>query len=323
MSEVSESSILEQWMLPHQATIGEQFPVGRVLPYRGGRGVGPFVFLDHMGPHEFSPGADADVGPHPHIGLSTLTYLLEGEIVHRDSLGSVQAIRPGDVNWMTAGSGVVHSERIRPELREKGFRMHGFQAWVALPKEFEEVAPSFSHHSQESLAKAGLITQESAGVKSTLIAGSAFGMKSPVPTYSRLFYVHSQLKADARLGFETEGQEAAFYLIDGTVRVEDQTYTGPGLLHFKPGVKIEFQALTIAQGLLLGGDPLPEHRRIWWNFVSSSPERLELAKTKWREQKFHSAAEIAHLIAVTRLVFRNQVGSVIMRACHKHHNWNW
>jgi redox-sensitive bicupin YhaK (pirin superfamily) len=274
-------STLEQWMLPHTATIGEQFPVGRVLPYRGGRGVGPFVFLDHMGPHDFAPGADADVGPHPHIGLSTLTYLLEGEIVHRDSLGSVQTITPGDVNWMTAGSGIVHSERIRPEIREKGFRMHGFQAWVALPKEVEEVAPSFSHHSKESL-----FYQERDGVKFTLIAGSAFGVKSPVPTYSRLFYIHSRLNVDSRFVFETEGQEAAFYLVEGTVRVEEQNYTGPGLLHFKPGVKIEIQSMTSAQGLLLGGDPLLEHRRIWWNFVSSKPERIELAKMMWREQTF-------------------------------------
>jgi len=282
---VLDQSILEQWMLPHTATIGEQFPVGRVLPYRGGRGVGPFVFLDHMGPHEFPPGADADVGPHPHIGLSTLTYLLEGEIVHRDSIGSVQAITPGDVNWMTAGSGVSHSERIRPEIKAKGFRMHGFQAWVALPKEFEEIDPSFSHHSKSSLPfqEKG---KEEGGVKHTLIAGNALGMKSPVETYSRLFYVHSQLKAGSTLEFPTEGQEAAFYVIEGTVQVEDQTFTGPGLLHFKQGVEIKIDAKTDAQGLLLGGDPLPEHRRIWWNFVSSSPERLEVAKKKWREQTF-------------------------------------
>jgi redox-sensitive bicupin YhaK (pirin superfamily) len=182
---------------------------------------------------------------------------------------------------MTAGQGIVHSERIPAELVEKGFQMHGVQAWVALPKEFEDGDPSFQHCS-----KSALPVREEAGSKHILIAGEAFGLKSPAKTFSRLFYIHSVFEPGSKLRFSAQGQESAFFLIEGTLRVDGQNYTGPGLLHFKFDSIIEFDAQTRAEGLLLGGDPLPEHRTIWWNFVSSEPEKIALAKKKWREQSF-------------------------------------
>jgi redox-sensitive bicupin YhaK (pirin superfamily) len=274
-------TLLEGWIAPRRSEITPGFFVGRVLPFRGGRGVGPFVFLDHMGPHTFARGSDSDVLPHPHIGLATVTYLFDGEIEHRDSLGSVQRIRPGDVNWMTAGKGIVHSERAPPERRDVASTMHGLQAWVALPIEHEEIDPTFEHRERTALPSVELD-----GVRHRLIAGSAFGMRSPVRALSRLFYVHSELPAGTRLRFDSEGQEAAFYLVEGEVEFEGRIYAEPGLLHFKPGSAIEIVARRDSRGMLLGGDPLGEHRRIWWNFVSSRPERIEAAKRLWKAEGF-------------------------------------
>lgn len=281
MEETAMSPSLKQWLPPHRAEISPGFFVGRILPFRGGQGVGPFVFLDHMGPHTIPIGQGADVAPHPHIGLSTLTYLFDGEIEHRDSLGSVQRILPGDVNWMTAGSGVVHSERSPAESRDRPRPFHGAQAWVALPVEFEEVSPSFEHVEADRLP-----VFERDGVRHVLAAGEAFGLRSPVKAFSRLFYAHSEIAAGSRLVFDPEGQEAAFFLVSGEAEVDGETYAGPGLLHFDVGVRVEIIAKSACSGLLLGGDPLVEHRRIWWNFVSTRPERIEEAKRRWKEREF-------------------------------------
>ncbi len=253
------------------------FEVGRVLPFARHRSVGPFVFFDHMGPIDFAPGLarTVDVRPHPHIGLSTLTYLFDGEIMHRDSVGSEQAIRPGEVNWMTAGSGITHSERFERARREGG-RTHGIQAWGALPREVEEIAPAFEHH-----AAAALPADETGGLAARLVAGEAFGASAPVRTHSPLFYVHWTLKAGARAALEARYPERAAYVVQGAVEVDGGRHDAGRMIVFAPGAAVEFLALQDAVVLLLGGEPLGE-RFIEWNFVSSSKERIEQAKADWR-----------------------------------------
>lgn len=253
------------------------FEVGRVLPYAQRRMVGPFAFFDHMGPVDFPPGIprSVDVRPHPHIGLATVTYLFEGEITHRDSLGFEQPIRPGEVNWMTAGRGITHSERFE-RARAEGGRLHGIQAWVALPKEHEEVAPSFSHH-----GAAELPAHESDGLWARLIAGEAFGAKSAVKTFSPMFYVHWQLAAGAKAQLPAEYSERAAYVAAGSVEVEGQRCSHGDMLVFAPGKPVLFTAPQSAVVMLLGGEPVGE-RFIEWNFVSSSKERIEQAKADWR-----------------------------------------
>ena len=253
------------------------FEVGRVLPAARRRMVGPFAFFDHFGPIEFAPGIprSVDVRPHPHIGLSTVTYLFDGEIMHRDSIGSEQAIRPGEVNWMTAGSGITHSERFERARREGG-KMHGLQAWVGLPKEFEETVPGFNHHGADDLP-----TYQSGGLWARLIAGEAFGAKAAVRTHSPLFYVHWNLDAGAQAQLESRYPERAAYIVSGSVDVEGATYEGGKLLVFAPGAPVLFTAVTPAVVMLLGGEPIGA-RYIEWNFVSSSRERIEQAKADWR-----------------------------------------
>ena len=253
------------------------FIVGRVLPYARRRMVGPFVFFDHFGPL-FLPAnipRSVDVRPHPHIGLSTLSYLFEGEIMHRDSLGSEQPIRPGEVNWMTAGRGITHSERFE-RARAEGGPMHGIQAWVALPVEDEETAPSFAH-----LAGDALPTYESEGLFARLVAGEAFGAKSAVKTYSPLFYVHWQLDAGASAQLPAEYPERAAFVALGSVEVDGQRFGAGRMLVFAPGAPVMFTAETPATLMLLGGEPVGE-RFVEWNFVSSSKERIEQAKADWR-----------------------------------------
>jgi redox-sensitive bicupin YhaK (pirin superfamily) len=239
--------------------------------------VGPFIFLDHMGPMDFAPGLDksADVRPHPHIGLSTVTYLFDGEIMHRDSVGSEQAIRPGEVNWMTAGRGITHSERFE-KARERGDRVHGLQAWVALPREEEETAPRFAHHGPDDLP-----AYEGGGLRARLLAGTAFGAKAKVKTHSPMFYVHWILAAGAKAQLPAEYPERAAYVVEGEVEVDGQSFRGGRMLVFKPGQPVLFSAVTPAVVMLLGGEPLGE-RFIDWNFVSSSKERIEQAKADWR-----------------------------------------
>lgn len=253
------------------------FEVSRVLPYAKRRMVGPFIFFDHFGPVDFPPGIprSVDVRPHPHIGLSTVTYLLAGEIMHRDSVGSEQAIIPGEVNWMTAGRGITHSERFE-QARRAGGSMHGLQAWVALPREDEETAPAFAHHSA-----ADLPTYEGHGLWARLIAGEAFGAKAAVKTHSPLFYVHWALQAGAKAELPAEYPERAAYIVTGSVEVEGRRYEAGRMLVFAAGSPVTFTALSDATIMLLGGEPVGE-RFIEWNFVSSSKERLEQAKADWR-----------------------------------------
>ena len=254
------------------------FEVGRVLPYPRRRMVGPFVFFDHMGPATFEPGfpRTVDVRPHPHIGLSTLSYLFEGEMTHRDSVGSEIVIRPGEVNWMTAGSGITHSERFEG-LREHGGHMDGIQTWLALPVEDEETDPAFSHHEGDD----ALPYYESQGLKARLVAGEAFGAKASVPVFSPTFYVHWELAAGAKAGLPAEYTDRAAYVAKGSVEVAGQTLHAGQMAVFAPGETVAFEALEPSTVMLLGGEPLGE-RFIEWNFVSSSKDRIEQAKADWR-----------------------------------------
>ncbi len=253
------------------------FEVGRVLPWAKRRMVGPFVFFDHMGPADFAPGLprSVDVRPHPHIGLSTITYLFEGEIMHRDSLGTVQPIRAGEVNWMTAGRGITHSERFE-KGRLQGDRLHGIQTWVALPEADEEIAPDFSHHLMEDLP-----SYEANGLFARLVAGRAFGAEAAVPTRSPMFYVHWALQPGAVAAVPDEYPERAAYVATGSVEIEGEVF-GPGRMAvFAAGGQIAVRALEPSTVMLLGGDPVGE-RFVEWNFVSSSRERIEQAKADWR-----------------------------------------
>jgi redox-sensitive bicupin YhaK (pirin superfamily) len=253
------------------------FEVGRVLPYAKRRMVGPFIFFDHMGPVDFPAGIPrtVDVRPHPHIGLSTVTYLFEGEIMHRDSVGSEQAIRPGEVNWMTAGRGITHSERFE-RARSEGGRVHGIQAWVALPKEYEEIDPIFAKYKSSDLP-----VFEEDGVWTRLVAGEAFGAKAKVRTHSPLFYIHSRLAAGARIQLPAPYPERAAYVVAGSVEVDGQVHTQGRMLVFEPGKPVVIAAVTTSIVMLLGGEPIGE-RYIEWNFVSSSKERIAQAKADWR-----------------------------------------
>lgn len=258
------------------------FQVGRVLPFHARRMVGPFIFLDQMGPAEFAPGADSvNVRPHPHIGLSTLTYLFEGEIMHRDSLGYTQPIRPGEVNWMTAGKGIVHSERTDPLKKSRGGPMHGMQAWVALPDAAEETDPAFFHHDED-----GQPAYENGGLFARLAAGSAYGATAAVKTSSPLFFVHWEMEPGVRSapppGKGAGGMsERAIFVARGAVEVGDQTLRAGQMAvlerHAEPTVK----ALEKSTVMLLGGEPVGP-RLIWWNFVSSSQERIDQAKADWK-----------------------------------------
>lgn len=253
------------------------FEVGRVLPFARRRMVGPFVFFDHMGPVDFQPGLprEVDVRPHPHIGLSTITYLFEGEIMHRDSVGSEQPIRPGEVNWMTAGRGITHSERFERARREGG-RMNGIQAWVALPEREEETAPGFVHYGVEDLPVIG-----DGAAWGRLVAGEAFGVRSRVKTHSPMFYVHWELAQGARVELPAGHTERAAYVVSGTVEVEGQSFGEGRMLVFAAGQPAVLAALAPSIVVAVGGEPLGP-RFIEWNFVSSSKERIEQAKADWR-----------------------------------------
>jgi redox-sensitive bicupin YhaK (pirin superfamily) len=257
------------------------FTVGRVLPSTARKLVGPFIFFDHMGPADFPPGRGIDVRPHPHIGLATVTYLFSGEIVHRDSLGSHQPIRPGDVNWMTAGRGITHSERTGPEPRRTGARLDGLQLWVALPRRHEETEPEFHHHPARDLPAA-----EVAGVQVRVLAGSAYGKTSPVRTFSPLFYVDAAIPAGGELPLPDEYEERAVYVAGGTVACGNERAERGRMLVFTPGVAVTLRAVSDARVALIGGAPIDGERHIFWNFVSSSEARIEQAKRDWREGRF-------------------------------------
>jgi redox-sensitive bicupin YhaK (pirin superfamily) len=260
---------------PKTRDLGDGFEVRRALPAAEKRAVGPFVFFDQMGPARLAPGKGLDVRPHPHIGLATITYLFEGEILHRDSLGSVQAIRPGEVNWMTAGRGIVHSERTAPGLRGAGPALFGIQVWVGLPEAQEEAQPSFVHVKEKDLPvlEGGL----------RLIVGSLAGERSPVPTHSPIYYADASLAAGAALGIPPEHAENAAYVASGEVEAAGRRFSAGQLLVFEEEV-----ALTAARPsrvLFLGGEPLG-HRHMWWNFVSSRKERIAQAAADWKAGRF-------------------------------------
>jgi redox-sensitive bicupin YhaK (pirin superfamily) len=261
--------------------LGDGFMVGRVLPAPQRRLVGPFIFFDHMGPMNMPPGMGVDVRPHPHIGLATVTYLFDGEIFHRDSLGFAQAIRPGDVNWMIAGRGIVHSERTAPEPRRSGQLLHGIQAWVALPRELEEREPGFFHHPMQSLP-----SLQRPGVALRVIAGSAFGLSSPVVVSSPTLYVDATFERSATLELPDEHSERGCYVVAGELRVSGELYPERSLLVARPGARLVIEATRESRVMLLGGAKLEGERHIDWNFVSSSAERIERARASWKERRF-------------------------------------
>jgi redox-sensitive bicupin YhaK (pirin superfamily) len=234
-----------------------------------------------MGPTVLRAGTGLDVRPHPHIGLATVTYLFDGEILHRDSLGTVQPIQPGAVNWMTAGRGIVHSERTPPELRAAGTRLFGIQTWVALPRDREEVEPSFAHHGEEALP---VLDGESKRVR--VIAGELYGSRSPLSVFSDMFYADAALAEGARIEVPTGYEERAIYIAEGRIRIGGDTFEAGRMLVLRQGDTATISAIAPARVLLLGGEPLDGPRQVWWNFVSSSPERIEQAKADWREGRF-------------------------------------
>jgi len=257
------------------------FQVRRAVPSLQARSVGPFVFVDHLGPALFQPGHGIDVRPHPHIGLATVTYLWAGALRHRDTLGSVQDVLPGDVNWMTAGRGIAHSERTPPDPRAAGSTAHGMQTWVALPKADEEVAPSFHHHPASSLPM-----RDHAGAQLRVIAGRGFGMESPVKVFAETYNVAVDLAPDAELVIEPEAVERALYILEGESQLDGGDIPEKHLLVLDRGTRYVLRAKTPLKAMLFGGEPLDGPRHLWWNFVSSSKERIERAKADWDSGAF-------------------------------------
>lgn len=263
------------------ADIGK-FMVGRLLPFRQKRMVGPFIYIDHMGPVELSQEENFDVLPHPHIGLSTLTFLFEGSIMHRDTLGNVVEINPGAVNWMTAGRGIVHSERTPEHLRHSVIQMHGLQIWVALPKELEQMEPEFFHIEQKQIPQ-----WTDGDLQFKLVAGEAFGEKSPVPVYSKLYMleIKSKTKQTVNIGDQLYG-ESGLYILEGGIESEGNVYEPKQLLVANESSLCEFTIHENSTIYIFGGEPFPEKRYIDWNFVSSSKELIKEAKEKWEAQSF-------------------------------------
>ena len=271
-------SPLGQIVHPRAIDLGG-FTVRRALPARGLQAVGPWVFFDHIGPASFPPGKGVDVIPHPHINLATVTYLFEGEIVHRDSLGSVQTITPGAINLMVAGRGIVHSERTGAGLRAAGHRVHGLQLWFALPEEDEEVEASFSHHPAEELPHAAID-----GSRVRVMIGSAYGLESPVRTFSPTLYAEAQIPAGGTLPLPEGVEERGVYLVSGRLEVGDAEVPEQALSVFGAGPGLHLRAREDSRLAIIGGVSLgPRH--MWWNFVSSRKERLEQAKADWREER--------------------------------------
>jgi len=262
--------------------LGGGLEVGRVLPFAQKRMVGPFIFLDHMGPADFLPGQGVDVRPHPHIGLSTCTYLFQGEIRHQDSLGYDLAIRPGEVNWMTAGRGIVHSERTDPELKATGARMHGMQAWIALPDELEETEPGFWHHEGGE----DLPSFQSGGLWARMVAGSAFGASAKVKTSSPMFYIHWELQPGTKTAPPNDHSERALYVAQGVVEIAGREFREGQMIVFEPGGRPTITALTQCTLMGLGGEPVGE-RIIWWNLVASSQDKIDRAKADWAAWETH------------------------------------
>ncbi|MBH0237620.1 pirin family protein [Methylobrevis albus] len=272
---------LELVVVPRARDLGDGFLVRRALPHGKRQMVGPFIFFDQMGPMQFVPGAGFDVRPHPHIGLATVTYLFDGSVMHRDSVGNIQEIRPGAMNLMTAGRGIAHSERTPDVARANGQRMLGLQSWIALPAGREEIDPSFQHFDA-----AVLPVVEEPGLRARVVGGSAFGVTSPVSMVSDWFYIEVALAAGHVAPLDPDHEERAIYVLDGTVEIAGERFEGPRLLVFRPGDAIAVRAVDDARMMFLGGTALEGPRHIWWNFVSSSRERIEQAKEDWKRGRF-------------------------------------
>jgi redox-sensitive bicupin YhaK (pirin superfamily) len=275
------ASPIETVILPRTRDLGDGFTVRRALPSMRRRMVGPFIFLDQMGPALFREGEGLDVRPHPHIGLATVTYLFEGEILHRDSLGTVQPIRPGAVNWMTAGRGIAHSERTPKAARAAGGKLFGIQIWVALPKRDEEMDPAFAHTPADALP---VIEDRCARVR--LIAGGLYGARSPVPTRSELFYADAALQADAHLEVPADHEERAVFVAEGAIAIAGESFGAGQLVVLRPRQPVVLEARGEARVLLLGGATMDGPRHIWWNLVSSSREQIEQTKADWAAGRF-------------------------------------
>ena len=266
---------------PAHRELSPGFAVRRALPVAQRRTVGPFVFFDHFGPVALTRAEDADVRPHPHIGLATVTWLFEGEILHRDSVGSVQSIRPGEVNWMVAGRGIVHSERAPDRARGAPARSHGLQVWVALPRTAEDGAPSFVHVPAHEVPR-----HADTGVALSIVAGDAYGLRSPVPVASRTLYAVGTLAEGARLALPDDHVERALYVVEGSVELDGTVVPAGRLATVEAGAPGAMRAVSAARIAVFGGDPLDGPRFVWWNFVASDRERIEDAKRRWREERF-------------------------------------
>ena len=271
---------IEHLIVPRTVDLGG-LTVRRALPSAATRMVGPFVFFDHFGPAVFRAGQGLDVRPHPHIGLATVTYLFEGEIVHRDSLGAHAAIRPGEINWMTAGRGIVHSERTGTEKRASGGPIHGLQLWVGLPAAKEETDPSFAHYGSDQFP---MVRENGKTVR--VAAGTLYGVRSPVATSSETIFAEVKLKSGGRIPIDADHDERAIYVVDGEIEIAGDKFHGGQLLVFRPGDAITVSALTDTRFAIVGGAPMDGPRHVWWNFVSSRRDRIEQAKAEWAAGHF-------------------------------------
>lgn len=280
MSILQPDEAVEMVIVPRTNDIGN-FEVHRALPFRNKRMVGPFIFWDQMGPGEFVTGQGVDVRPHPHIGLSTVTYLFDGTMDHKDSLGTDMRIRPGDVNLMSSGSGIVHSERTGQDIRENPSRLFGIQSWLAQPKTHEENAPSFSH-----VGEAELPTFSDNGAEGRLILGSFSGLQSPVKTDWNTLYIDLNLQKGAKIQIPKETEERAIYVLKGRIEIGGASYDPNQMMVLNPGEDVTVTALDDVRMMVLGGATMDSKRYIFWNFVSSSRERLEQAKEDWKEDRF-------------------------------------
>lgn len=278
--DAAAADAIEMVIVPRARDLGG-FEVRRALPSARKQMVGPFIFFDQMGPALMQPGQGIDVRPHPHIGLATVTWLFDGSIYHRDSLGSSQPISPGELNWMTAGKGIVHSERTAPPELARERKVFGIQSWVALPKDHEETAPAFDHVEAHMLP-----VVDERGISARIIAGSLYGATSPVKTHSDLFYADVQMAAGSALPLPVDHEERGVYVAEGEVEVAEQIFEAGRLLVFRPGDHITLRARSNARVMLLGGEPMDGPRYIWWNFVSSSKDRIEAAKDDWKQARF-------------------------------------
>jgi redox-sensitive bicupin YhaK (pirin superfamily) len=274
------ADLIDTVIVPRARDLGD-FEVRRALPTVHRQMVGPFILFDQMGPVVMASGQGIDVRPHPHIGLATVTWLFDGAVFHRDNLGSAQAIAPGELNWMTAGKGIVHSERTPAAERARERKVAGIQSWVALPKAVEDTSPVFEHVGADRLP-----VVEDHGVQARIIAGSLYGATSPVKTHSDLFYADVHLQEGAALPLEAGHEERGLYLVEGEIEIAGDSFTGSQLLVFRPGDAITIRARTNARLMLLGGEPMDGPRHIWWNFVSSSKDKIEAAKDDWKHARF-------------------------------------